>query len=211
MGLSRWLQLVLEMHKGRAAAERVIAVLSPQYLASQFTQSEWTAAFARDPTGAQGTLIPVRVRECALQGLLPQIVYVDLVGLDESGARDKLLADVQRKRGKPTTAPAFPRITLPATAPRRFPGALPRVWKIPLNRNPNFTGREKLLADLHAAVLSAVEGSNRAAALTQTSAIHGLGGMGKTQLALEYAYRHARAGFARQRRARPASCHLCGA
>lgn len=84
---------VIEMHKGLAAAERVIAVLSPQYLASHFTQSEWTAAFARDPTGAQGTLVPVRVRECDLQGLLPQIVYVDLVGLDESDARDKLLAE----------------------------------------------------------------------------------------------------------------------
>ncbi len=62
----------------------------------------------------------------------------------------------------------------------------PRIWNIPLNRNPNFTGRDKLLNDLHSELHS-----DRAAALTQTQAIHGLGGIGKTQIAAEYAYRHA--------------------
>jgi tetratricopeptide (TPR) repeat protein len=52
------------------------------------------------------------------------------------------------------------------------------------HRNPNFTGRESLLAQLCSALTS-----GQLAALTQ--AIHGLGGVGKTQLAVEYAYRHA--------------------
>src|SRR5262249_21268569 len=51
-------------------------------------------------------------------------------------------------------------------------------------RNPNFTGRAELLEALERALAS-----TQAAALTQ--AIHGLGGVGKTQLAVEYAYRHA--------------------
>jgi len=71
---------VLDMQRGLAEAKRVIAVLSPNYLASRFTQPEWAAAFAQDPTGEKGTLVPVRVRECDLQGLLPQIVYIVLVG-----------------------------------------------------------------------------------------------------------------------------------
>ncbi len=62
----------------------------------------------------------------------------------------------------------------------------PRIWNVPLGRNLNFTGRENLLIDL-----SAKLHANHAAALTQTQAIHGLGGVGKTQIALEYAYRHA--------------------
>jgi hypothetical protein len=52
------------------------------------------------------------------------------------------------------------------------------------HRNPNFTGRGTLLAALRSALIS-----GQPTALTQ--AIHGLGGVGKTQLAVEYAYRHA--------------------
>jgi hypothetical protein len=62
--------------------------------------------------------------------------------------------------------------------------ALPPIWNLPHLRNPNFTGRESLLAQLRSALTS-----GQPAALTQ--AIHGLGGVGKTQLAVEYAYRHA--------------------
>lgn len=59
-------------------------------------------------------------------------------------------------------------------------------WLVPLPRNPFFTGREEILEELHAQLRS-----EQAVALTQSSALHGLGGVGKTQIALEYAYRHA--------------------
>ena len=50
------------MHEAAAKAERTVAVLSPDFLASKFTQAEWAAAFAQDPTGEKVTLVPVRVR-----------------------------------------------------------------------------------------------------------------------------------------------------
>jgi hypothetical protein len=58
-----------------------------------------------------------------------------------------------------------------------------RIWNLTHRRNPNFTGREDLLRLLHEALAS-----GKPAALTQ--AMHGLGGVGKTQTAIEYAYRH---------------------
>ncbi len=58
-------------------------------------------------------------------------------------------------------------------------------WNVPYRRNPLFTGREEVLARL--AVLL---GSGQATVLTQVGAISGLGGIGKTQVAIEYAYRH---------------------
>ena len=67
------------------------------------------------------------------------------------------------------------------------PGAAESPYGPPFRlppRNPNFAGREDLLRQLHAALASGAP-----AALTQ--AIRGLGGVGKTQLALEYAHRHA--------------------
>ncbi|HET8842366.1 MAG TPA: helix-turn-helix domain-containing protein, partial [Ktedonobacteraceae bacterium] len=64
--------------------------------------------------------------------------------------------------------------------------ALPPHWLVPLRRNSYFTGREEILEALHTQL-----GVDRAVALTQSSALHGLGGIGKTQIALEYAYRHA--------------------
>lgn len=69
---------VLEMQRAAAEAERTIAVLSPDYLAALYTQPEWAAAFAQDPTGEKGTLLPVRVRECDLKVVLAPIAYVDL-------------------------------------------------------------------------------------------------------------------------------------
>ncbi len=52
---------------------------------------------------------------------------------------------------------------------------------MPYARNPFFTGRDQVLLDLHGALRG--EG---AAALSQS--IRGLGGIGKTQTAVEYAY-----------------------
>src|SRR5260370_15386875 len=50
--------------------------------------------------------------------------------------------------------------------------------------NPYFTGREEILARLHARLTA-----GKQVALVQTQAVSGLGGIGKTQVAIEYAYR----------------------
>ena len=56
---------------------------------------------------------------------------------------------------------------------------------MPYLRNEFFTGRDTILAQLHDAL-----GQTGTAALSQAQAIHGLGGVGKTQTAVEYAYRY---------------------
>jgi tetratricopeptide (TPR) repeat protein len=173
------------MQEGASEAKHTIAVLSPDYLGSGFCQAEWEAAFAQDPTGKKGALVPVRVRKCDPRGLLLRIVYIDLLGIGETAARNELLAGVGQDRATPTTAPTFPGITERSVPDKPdFPGALPPIWNVPHNRNPNFTGREKELAKIRDAL---AQGGTMA--LVQP--IHGLGGVGKTQLALEYVYRHA--------------------
>lgn len=56
-------------------------------------------------------------------------------------------------------------------------------WNVPFQRNQYFTGREDILKELRSALIS-----DQAAALAQ--AISGLGGIGKTQTAVEYAYQY---------------------
>ena len=97
---------VLDMDQA-SNARQTIAVLSPAYLSSHFTKSEWAAAFAKDPESLQRKLIPVRVQACQREGILAQIVYVDLVGLSKLEAKQKLLAAL-KDRDKPDECPIFP-------------------------------------------------------------------------------------------------------
>ena len=62
------------------------------------------------------------------------------------------------------------------------PGSVLRVWNIPA-RNPGFTGRDDLLA----AVRQRLTARDKAV----VQALQGMGGVGKTQLAIEYAHRFA--------------------
>ncbi len=52
-------------------------------------------------------------------------------------------------------------------------------WNVPFQRNPFFTGRKHVFEKLHEALFS-----------SKIQVVNGLGGMGKTQTAVEYAYRY---------------------
>ena len=56
--------------------------------------------------------------------------------------------------------------------------------RLPFHKNGNFTGRDRELAGIHKVLHSATISQRRVVVL------HGLGGMGKTQLAIQYAYIH---------------------
>jgi tetratricopeptide (TPR) repeat protein len=179
---------VHQMQQATQQADRTVAVVSPAYFGSQFGEAEWRVAFAKDPTGEHGLLVPVRVEDCDPPGLLSTRVYLDLVGLDEAAARERLLAGLRRaeRPGRPTTAPAFPGGIAAEPVRSRpapvFPGPGPAISNL-APRNPNFTGRAELL--------DALIQSLAAGGTVAVVAVHGLGGVGKSQLALEYCYRHA--------------------
>jgi len=181
-----------EMHKAAAEAERTIAVLSPEYLVSDFALMEWAAALAQ-----KKELLPIRVREVEPVGLLAGIVFIDLVGLNGEAAWNALLTAAKKERPKPLTEPPFPGeappfplgITgLPET---KLPevGILPRGSRMPLAPNPLFVGREE---DLRSLARKLRAGDNSAVSQVETAAATGLGGIGKTQLASEFVHRYGR-------------------
>jgi hypothetical protein len=76
------------------------------------------SGFCSRSDGANGALVPVRVENCELDGLLSGIVYVDLVGVEEEEALRRLLAGLRGERPKPAIAPPYPIGAQPAF-PRR--------------------------------------------------------------------------------------------
>lgn len=107
---------LLKMHEATTETRRTIVVLSKEYLHSLFTQPEWAAALARDPTSASRALVPVRVEPCNLTGLLRSIVYIDLVDTSEELAAERLLLGLKEPIRAASLRPEFNRSnSLPKT------------------------------------------------------------------------------------------------
>ena len=125
---------VSAMHEAASNAKQTIAVLSPAYLKSDFAKSEWTAAFAADPTGKKGKLIPIMVRPVDVKGILGPITHIDLIGLSRKEASELLLTKIKASedgsRAKPAREPNFPGESSPNES------LLANSWTNPTEKKP---------------------------------------------------------------------------
>lgn len=159
------------------AANAVVVLLSADWAASRFAAAEVRAGMPLVVVRLDGTPVPVELREV-------QFRAADFVGADETEARNRLVQAVLGVRSAQSQFPAGHltgerRLRRLGLAGPRLPGSLPRVWNLP-PRNPGFVGRDQPLTGLREKLTDHSE-----------VLVTGPGGSGKTQLALEYAYRFA--------------------
>lgn len=150
---------VVQMHEAAQLAKQTIAILSPNYIGSNFAEAEWAAAFAEDPIGHERALIPVRIAPTKVDGLMSQIVWIDFVGLDQLTAKARLLAGVRPGRAKPVAEPAFPGTTNVGNSPttqksQRF--ITPLAWQ-PLAERPAISWRRDFLGQYSQSMATLVE------------------------------------------------------
>ena len=162
------------MQAALESGARVIALLSLAYFKSEHCMAEALNAIGHDPLNKRGRLIVMRAGECTPGGLFTALAYWDLLPLRGNAAllRETVLAAVNKERRK-TAADA-------ATAYWRSPRT---VLHDRIRAVPNFTGRREDLDALG----KALWGGGQAVAITQ-AAVQGLGGVGKSTLAIQYAW-----------------------
>jgi tetratricopeptide (TPR) repeat protein len=164
-----------------AAADIIVLLISPDFLASDYVGGvELKRALARHEART-ALVIPVILRPCLWK--LGDFAKLQALPTDgEPVTSDKWpsqdAAFVVVAQGIARAVEEHIERRRAEVAARPGSTAAP-IWRVPYRRNVSFTGREGLLEELHRA-------STRGAAVALT----GLGGIGKTQLALEYAYRH---------------------
>ena len=176
------------------AAKIVLVVIGPDWLTTlneraaqpgiDYVAAEVAQAIACDKASAPKHVVPVLIGGATIpaeedfaepiRGKLSAII--DLNAHTIEGPQSDLDAQFIRVRDHLASIDGVP--------PPRFrpPTGAKRPWLVPHSRNPNFTARDHDLDALHQALTG-----GHSAALT---ALSGLGGVGKTQLALEYSYRH---------------------
>ncbi|MFM1814283.1 MAG: hypothetical protein RLZ98_978 [Pseudomonadota bacterium] len=174
---------VERMNAALASGSRVIAILTPEYLASKDCEAEWLHALGDNRLNTGGRLIVLRAADVMPEGLLRTIAFWDLTKV---AGNDAALAEMVRY----ATLPDAHRRSLPVGY-QHWRQSLPLLHD-KIRPTQSFTGRESQLLRIDNVLWGA---RHEAAAITQPAAVTGLGGIGKSTLAREYGWR-AQEGYA---------------
>ena len=164
-------------------ANIIVVLISPDYFHSdQCFEVELQYALERQKAG-RAEIIPVLMRPTSLEDSpFEQARLLPSNGQAVESWKDLDLALFEVAKGIHQVVKELKSWVTNATQPIKSL-ELP-LWTLPYRRNPFFTDRDEIMAELYRLFTSEQ--------IPQTSiqALHGMGGIGKTLLAVEYACRH---------------------
>lgn len=93
---------VSKINSALQECEKLIVILSNNYLKSKWCEAEWTSKFAEQIRLHERRIIPIRIENVVnLNGLLSQIVYIDIVDKSEEEAKREIIngikGDIERR------------------------------------------------------------------------------------------------------------------
>jgi ankyrin repeat protein/Flp pilus assembly protein TadD len=164
------------MHSALANGARVIALLSPEYLQSEYCSAEWQSVLAHDPLNRNSRLLVLRVTACTPTGFLAPLGYWDLVPIADQpeSVRDVVLAAVKKGRRRDEGTSETPYWRPPQTILHRS-----------IRPGHGLVDRPALLTAIESALRSSEHDASHAGAIC---ALTGLPGVGKTVVAREFAH-----------------------
>ena len=143
----------LWMNNKLAWADRLIAVISPDYLPARYSPMEWASQIWNDPDGTKGSVIPIIVKPTPRPPpLLNGLSRIDLTNCSEDEAQRRLIKGVDRPE-PPQRKPAFERVE--EGPDNKDTGPADKPTFIPVNVNDGVPRWLKLSAAV-AAVVGAV-------------------------------------------------------
>ncbi|WP_327349335.1 FxSxx-COOH system tetratricopeptide repeat protein [Streptomyces sp. NBC_01321] len=155
---------------------RILLLLSDAYVRpGPDSHEQWSRALLEVVAPAPDRFAAVSLTTSALPAAAAVLYPVHLVGIGEEEAERRLLTRLDL----PVDAPPERAVAGPRP---RYPADIPEVWGGVPRRNTRFTGRDELLNRTHQLFVDAEPGHGRVA-------LYGMSGVGKTQLAVEYAQR----------------------
>jgi len=181
---SNW-QVELDQHLQTASL--ILLLISPDFFASDYHYGVELQRVMERYDAHEVQVIPILLRPCNWKDApfeKLQVVPRNKIPLTQWSNLDAGLTEVvQEIRLALQNLPSMP---------FSMPTLKRPLWNVPYGRNPYFTGRDELFDHLDQYLTPTEQTAsveNRRVALTQPHAIKGLGGIGKTQIAIEYAYR----------------------
>ncbi len=167
---------LVNMERSVSNSRHTLLVLTPAWIQSDWTEFEALLVQTSDLAGRHRRLLPLLLQPCEPPLRIAMLTYADFTKISEHDSQLKrLVKAVHGQLQLRDLGPSLNYLVKSGTSP----------FLVPFPHNPDFVGRDVELTTLHEMIQQ-----GKSPVGIRPTVLVGLGGIGKTQLAVEYAHTH---------------------